>query len=65
MAIINKRNAVVGWLALKVWKEVVRQTAAKAVPSAKKGSAVAAGTLAAAGGAVMLWRHTRGANDDG
>ena len=33
MGIVNKRNAVVGWVTLKVGKRVVKQKAAGAVPS--------------------------------
>jgi hypothetical protein len=36
MGIVNRRNAVVGWLTLKVGKRVVKQKAAGAVPKAKK-----------------------------
>jgi hypothetical protein len=62
MAILNKRNAVVGWIAVKVGKRVVKQKAAGAVPSARTGGA-AAGVLAALGGALFFWRRKRG--DDG
>jgi hypothetical protein len=63
MAILNKRNAVVGWLAVKVGKRVVKQKAANAVPSAKTGGA-AAGALAAVGGALLFWRKKRGDGGD-
>ena len=59
MAIVNKRNAVVGWVTLKLGKRVVKQKAADAVPSAKTGGA-AAGGLAALGGALLFWRKKRG-----
>jgi hypothetical protein len=59
MGIVNRRNAVVGWLALKVGKRVVKQKAADAVPSKRAGGAVA-GALAAAGGALVFWRRKRG-----
>ncbi len=58
MGILNKRNAVVGWLAVKVGKRVVKQKAAGAVPRAKTGGA-AAGALAAIGGALFFWRRKR------
>ena len=59
MAILNKRNAVVGWVTLKVGKRVVKQKAAAAAPSAKTGGA-AAGALAAIGGVLFFWRRKRG-----
>ena len=62
MAILNKRNAVVGWLAVKVGKRVVKQKAANAVPSARTGGAFA-GALAAIAGVVFFWRRKR--SDDG
>jgi hypothetical protein len=58
MAILNKRNAVVGWIAVKVGKRVVKKKAADAVPSAKTGGA-AAGALAAIGSALFFWRRSR------
>jgi LPXTG-motif cell wall-anchored protein len=58
MAILNKRNAVVGWIAVKVGKRVVKQKAAGAVPGAKTGGA-AAGALAAIGGVLFFWRRKR------
>ena len=59
MGIVNKRNAIVGWVTLKVGKRVVKQKAAGAVPAVKKPGA-AAGVLAAIGG-VLFWRRKRGA----
>ena len=58
MGILNKRNAVVGWIAVKVGKRVLKQKAAGAVPSAKTGGA-AAGALAAIGGVLFFWRRKR------
>lgn len=59
MGIVNKRNAVVGWLVVKLGKRVVKQKAAGAVPSARTGGA-AAGALAAVGGVLLFWKHKRG-----
>ena len=64
MGIVNKRNAVVGWIAVKVGKRVVKKKAAEAVPSAKTGGA-AAGTLAALAGALFFWRRSRKSDGDG
>jgi hypothetical protein len=58
MGILNKRNAVVGWIAVKVGKRVVKQKAAGAVPSAKTGGPAAA-ALAAIGGVLFFWRRKR------
>jgi hypothetical protein len=58
MSIVNKRNAVVGWLTVKVGKRLVKRKAADAVPRATTGGA-AAGALAAAGGALFFWRRAK------
>jgi hypothetical protein len=63
MGILNRRNAVVGWVTLKVRKRAVKQKAATVAPAAKKGGA-AAGALAAFGGALLFWRHKRGGTSD-
>ena len=63
MGILNKRNAVVGWVAVKVGKRVVKKKAADAVPSARTGGA-AAGALAAIGGALLFWRRSRGSGGE-
>jgi hypothetical protein len=62
MGIVNKRNAVVGWVAVKVGKRVVKQKAAGAVPSARTGGALA-GALAAVGGVLFFWRRKRGSEE--
>jgi hypothetical protein len=56
MSIVNKRNAVVGWIVVKLGKRVVKRKAQDAVPSARTGGA-AAGALAAIGGALFFWRR--------
>jgi hypothetical protein len=58
MGIVNKRNAVVGWIAVKVGKRVVKKKAADVGPSAKTGGALA-GAVAAIGGVLFFWRHSR------
>ena len=62
MGIVNRRNAVVGWVTLKVGKRVVKQKAADAVPKAKKTGGAAAGALAAIGGVLFFWRRKRGSS---
>jgi hypothetical protein len=59
MAILNRRNAVVGYVTVKLGKRVVKRKAQDAVPSARTGGA-AAGALAALGGALFVWRRRRG-----
>lgn len=68
MAILNKRNAVLGWSVWQVSKLVAKKKARQAAPGRvgdtkrpNKGAIVSA--LAAVGGAVWFWRHRRG--DDG
>ena len=60
MSILNRRNAVVGWVVTKVAKRVVKMKAAGVAPTAKTGGA-AAGALAAIGGALLFWKK-RGGN---
>jgi hypothetical protein len=64
MSIVNRRNAVVGWLTVKVGKRVAKKKAQDAVPSARAGGAVA-GTLAAIGGVLFFWRRKRGSSSTG
>jgi hypothetical protein len=59
MSILNRRNAVVGWLAIKVGKRVAKRKAQEATPSARTGGAFA-GVLAAIGGVLFFWRRKRG-----
>ena len=56
MAVMNRRNALVGYVVLKVAKRTVKQKAASATPSARTG-AVAAGVIGAATGAILFLRH--------
>jgi LPXTG-motif cell wall-anchored protein len=58
MTIVNKRNAIVGWVTLKIGKRVAKRKAQEAVPSARTGGALA-GALAAVGGALFFWRRKR------
>ena len=58
MSIVNRRNAVIGWLVVKIGKRAAKKKAQGAVPNARKGGAVA-GSLAALGGLLMLKREKR------
>jgi hypothetical protein len=58
MSIVNRRNAVVGYVTVKVGKRVVRKKAQEATPSARTGGAVAA-ALGAVGGVLFYWLRRR------
>ena len=65
MGIINRRNAVVGWLALAVGKRVLKKKAKDAVPtidteSKKPNKSAIAVALAGAVGALTFWRKRSG-----
>lgn len=69
MAILNKRNAVLGWTAWQVAKRVGKRKAKEAVPGRventrrpNKGAVVSA--LAALGGIVWFWRRRAGDETD-
>jgi hypothetical protein len=59
MGIVNKRNAVVGWIVVKAGKRAVKKKAQDAVPDKRTGGA-AAGALAAIAGVLFFWRRKRG-----
>jgi hypothetical protein len=68
MAILNKRNAVLGWITWLVAKRVGKRKVKQAAPGRddetkvpKKGAIVSA--LAAVGGALWFWRRKRGDAD--
>jgi hypothetical protein len=68
MSVINKRNAVFGWLAWKVVKQAAKQKAkleTRADDGRRRGKLVAPAAIAAAvGGAVFVWRRLQGGDDD-
>lgn len=65
MGIVNRRNAVLGWLAWTVGKRAMKKKAKDAVPGTVEGSkrpnkpAILA-ALAALGGLVLFWRRRSG-----
>jgi hypothetical protein len=68
MSIVNRRNAVIGWLTWLTAKRVLKKKAKDAVPGTvegtkrpNKGAIVSA--LAAVGGALWFWRRTSGDDD--
>ena len=64
MALLNKRNAVLGWTVWKLGKRVAKRKAKEAVPGRvddsmrPNKSAIATG-LATLGGALWFWRRRR------
>jgi LPXTG-motif cell wall-anchored protein len=64
MGIVNKRNAVVGWLVVKAGKRAVKKKAQDVVPS-KRSSGAVAGALAAIGGVLFFWRKKRSGGTNG
>jgi MYXO-CTERM domain-containing protein len=60
--ILNKRNAIIGWLTWRVGKRVARRKARQAVPAVEGGRpnkpAIAAAAAGLAG-ALMFWRRRR------
>jgi hypothetical protein len=69
MGIVNKRNAVLGWLTWSVGKRVAKRKAQAAVPAVEGGRpnkpAIAAG-LATLAGTLLFWRKLkrRGGSDN-
>jgi hypothetical protein len=61
-SILNKRNAILGWLTWSLGKRVAKRKARQAVPAVEGGrpnkSAIAAAT-AGLMGALMFWRRRR------
>ncbi|HEV7132724.1 MAG TPA: hypothetical protein VGN27_03205 [Gaiellaceae bacterium] len=58
MGIVNRRNAVIGWLVLKAGKRTAKKKAQGAVPGKRTGGA-AAGALAAVGGVLLFWKKKK------
>ena len=63
MSIVNKRNAVIGWLTIKAGKQIVKKKASDSTPSTRSTGA-AAGTLAVLGSAVLIWRRARRGDEE-
>ena len=71
MSIVNRRNAVIGWVVWKASKRAMKRKAQAAKPSVEDGrpnkplvAATAAGAAAATAGAVDVWRKRHGDNGD-
>jgi hypothetical protein len=70
VAVFNRRNAAVGWLALFVGKRVLKRKAKQAVPgldgeTKRPNKSAIALVLASAVGALMFWRRGSGDEETG
>ena len=67
MSVINRRNAIVGWIAWAIAKEALRSKSRNVVhrngSSTRRRLVVPAAIAAAVGGAVFFWKRQQG--DDG
>jgi hypothetical protein len=70
MAVFNRRNAAVGWLALVVGKRVLKRKAKQAVPaidaeSKRPNKSAVALVVASAVGVLTFWRRRAGDEETG
>ena len=63
MSIVNRRNAVIGWLVVKAGKRAAKRKAQGAVPDARTGGFVA-GALAALSGLLLLLKRKKHTDTD-
>ena len=67
MSVLNRRNALFGWVAYQVGKRVIKQKAKQAVPTidteTKRPNKSAIALAAAAVGVLAFWK-TRSGDDD-
>ena len=69
MGIVNKRNALLGWMTWNVGKRVARKKAKAAVPAIEGGrpnkpAVGLAASLAALGGVLFFWRKKKSSGGD-
>jgi hypothetical protein len=64
MGIVNRRNAVVGWLVLKAGKRAAKKRAQDALPAAGRAGGVAAGAVATLGGVLLFWRKKKSSSGE-
>jgi hypothetical protein len=63
MSIVNRRNALLGWLTWKAWKRKGALKARSAVPSVEEGKpnkGLILSLFAAAGAVLFFWRRKGG-----
>jgi hypothetical protein len=65
MSIVNRRNAILGWLTWLTAKRVLKRKARQALPGTVEGSmrpnkGAIVSLLALVGGALWLWRRSGG-----
>jgi hypothetical protein len=63
MSIVNRRNAMLGWLTWKAGKRIAARKARSAVPSVEEGKpnkGLILSLLAAAGAVLVFWRRKGG-----
>jgi hypothetical protein len=70
MSVVNRRNAVVGWLVIVVGKRVLRKKAREAVPALdpetkRPNKSLVAVAIASTAGAVTFWRLRSRGDDPG
>ena len=70
MGIVNKRNAVVGWIVLKAGKRIAKRKAKAAVPSVdpetkRPNMSLVASVVGTVAGALWFFRRRRGGKEDG
>ena len=68
MSVMNRRNAVMGWIAWAIAKEALRSKSRHVVhgegTSTRRKFVVPAAIAAAVGGAVLVWKRQQDSGDD-
>jgi len=70
MGIVNRRNAVIGWIVLKVGKRIAKRKAKAAVPNVdpetkRPNTSLLASLVGTLGGALWFVRRRRGGKEGG
>jgi hypothetical protein len=68
MSVMNRRNAIFGWIAWAIAKEALRSKSRRVAPrsdtSTRSKLVVPAAIAAAVGGAVLFWKRQHAGGDD-